>query len=42
MPNDRATSMAEALKRFLDERGLAKRVGQMTALEAWPTVVGCA
>lgn len=40
MPNDKAVPMAEALRRFLDQQGLAKRVGQMTALEAWPTVVG--
>lgn len=40
MPDDRPVPMADVLKRFLDQQGLAKRVGQMTALEAWPRVVG--
>jgi predicted nucleic acid-binding Zn ribbon protein len=40
MPNDRPEPLGNALKRFLDSQGLAKRVGQATALEAWPTVVG--
>lgn len=40
MPNDCAESLAAALRRFLDQKGLARRVGQATALEAWPRVVG--
>lgn len=40
MPNDRPESIAAALQRFLDQQGLARRVGQATALEAWPRVVG--
>ena len=40
MPNDRAEPLGLALRRFLDQQGLAKRVGQQTALEAWPGVVG--
>jgi predicted nucleic acid-binding Zn ribbon protein len=40
MPNDRPEPLGNALKRFLDNQGLAKRVGQATALEAWPSVVG--
>lgn len=41
MPNDRkAEPLAEALRRFLDQQGLAKRVGQATAVDAWPGVVG--
>jgi len=42
MPNDRPKPIAEALQRYLDQAGLAKRVGQATALEAWPRVVGAA
>jgi predicted nucleic acid-binding Zn ribbon protein len=42
MPNERPEALAEALRRYLDQRGLAKRVGQATALEAWPSVVGAA
>jgi predicted nucleic acid-binding Zn ribbon protein len=33
-------SIAEALSGFLIDRGLAKRVEQATAIEAWPDVVG--
>jgi predicted nucleic acid-binding Zn ribbon protein len=40
VPNERAEPLGAALRRFLDQRGLARRVGQATALEAWPTVVG--
>ena len=40
MPNKRPEPLSNALKRFLDNQGLAKRVGQATALEAWPSVVG--
>ncbi|HEY5547380.1 MAG TPA: DUF721 domain-containing protein [Gemmatimonadaceae bacterium] len=40
MPNERPEPLAAALRRFLDRKGLAKRVGQATALEAWPRVVG--
>ena len=40
MPNERPESIAAALQRFLDQQGLAKRVGQATALEAWAGVVG--
>jgi predicted nucleic acid-binding Zn ribbon protein len=32
--------IADALSGFLVERGLAKRVEQATAIEAWPQVVG--
>ena len=40
MPNEKAAPLAEALKKFLDQQGLAKRVGQQGAMEAWPRVVG--
>ena len=40
MPNDRAKPLSEALRRFLDQQGLSRRVGQQTALEIWPGVVG--
>lgn len=40
MPNDKAEPLGAALRRFLDQQGLAKRVGQATALDAWPRVVG--
>src|SRR5688500_20323025 len=40
MPNERPSPIADVLQRFLDQQGLAKRVGQATALEAWPSVVG--
>ena len=40
MPNERPEPLGNALRRFLDEQGLAMRVGQATALEAWPGVVG--
>ncbi|HEX6942041.1 MAG TPA: DUF721 domain-containing protein [Gemmatimonadaceae bacterium] len=40
MPNKRPEPIAEALRRYLDQQGLAKRVGQATALEAWAGVVG--
>ena len=36
MPNEKPEPLAEALRKFLDQQGLAKRVGQQTALEAWP------
>ena len=40
MPNKKPEQLGDTLRRFLDQRGLAKRVGQATALEAWPEVVG--
>ena len=40
MPNDRPVPLGDALRRFLDQQGLTKRVGQATAMEAWPGVVG--
>jgi predicted nucleic acid-binding Zn ribbon protein len=40
MPNDRPEPLADALRRFLERQGLAKRVSQATAIEAWPGVVG--
>lgn len=40
MPDKRPEPLGNALRRFLDKQGLAKRVGQATALEAWPGVVG--
>ena len=40
MPNERPKPLADTLRSFLDQQGLAKRVGQQTALEAWPRVVG--
>jgi predicted nucleic acid-binding Zn ribbon protein len=40
MPNERPEPLGDALRRYLDQKGLAKRVGQATALEAWPGVVG--
>ena len=40
MPNDRPVPLGDVLRRFLDQQGLAKRVGQATAMEAWPGVVG--
>lgn len=40
MPNERPEPLGDALRRYLDQQGLAKRVGQATALEAWPGVVG--
>jgi predicted nucleic acid-binding Zn ribbon protein len=40
MPNDRPEHLGDVLRRFLNEKGLAKRVGQTSALEAWPAVVG--
>lgn len=40
MPNDKPEPLGATLRRFLDQRGLSKRVGQATALEAWPQVVG--
>lgn len=36
----RPVSIADALTGFLVERGLARRVEQATAIEAWPEVVG--
>jgi predicted nucleic acid-binding Zn ribbon protein len=40
MPNKRPEPLGDALRRFLDSQGLAKRVGQTNAMEAWPSVVG--
>lgn len=40
MPNDRPVPLGDVLRRFLDQQGFAKRVGQATAMEAWPSVVG--
>jgi predicted nucleic acid-binding Zn ribbon protein len=40
VPNDRPVPLGDVLRRFLDQQGLAKRVGQATAMEAWPGVVG--
>ena len=39
-PNKRPEPLAATLSRFLDKQGLTKRIGQATAMEAWPTVVG--
>ena len=36
----RPEAIASTLQRFLDQKGFTKRVGQATALEAWPRVVG--
>ncbi len=33
-------SIADALSGFLAQKGLAKRVEQATAIEAWPEIVG--
>ena len=40
MPNKKAEPLAATLRRYLNQQGLAKRVGQQSALEAWPRVVG--
>ena len=40
MPNERPEALGAALRRYLNEQGLAKRVGQASALEAWPGAVG--
>jgi predicted nucleic acid-binding Zn ribbon protein len=40
MADKRAEPLAAALHRYLDQHGLAKRVGQQSALEIWPRVVG--
>jgi predicted nucleic acid-binding Zn ribbon protein len=40
MPSDRPEPLGAALRRYLDKQGLARRVGQQTALEVWPGVVG--
>ena len=42
MPNERsgAAPLAEALRRYLAESGLADRIEQSTVLEAWPRLVG--
>lgn len=42
MPNDsgRPAPIADALRRFLQQQGLAARVDQASVLEAWPSVVG--
>lgn len=41
-PNDkgRPEPLAAALRRFLDQRGMASRVEQASVLEAWPSLVG--
>jgi predicted nucleic acid-binding Zn ribbon protein len=36
----RPVPIADALTGFLRERGLAKRMEQATAIEAWPEIVG--
>ena len=43
MPDKRSKRpepLSATLSRFLDKQGLTKRIGQATAMEAWPTVVG--
>lgn len=42
MPNDggRPEPLGDALRRYLDQSGLAPRVEQAGVLEAWPQVVG--
>lgn len=40
MADRKPESLAAALERFLHQKGLARRVGQANALEAWPAVVG--
>lgn len=40
MADKRPESLADTLRRFLDQQGFARRVGQASALEAWPRVVG--
>ncbi len=42
MPNDKPgpETIAEAMRRFLSQRGFAARVEQATVLEAWPVIVG--
>lgn len=40
MPDKKPEPLAAALERYLNSRGLAKRVNQTNALEAWPGVVG--
>jgi predicted nucleic acid-binding Zn ribbon protein len=42
MPNERggATPLAEALRRYLSESGLAGRLEQASVIEAWPGLVG--
>jgi predicted nucleic acid-binding Zn ribbon protein len=42
MPNERrgATPLAEALRQFLSQSGLAGRLEQASVIEAWPGLVG--
>lgn len=42
MPDDKRgpEGIAEAMRRFLAERGFAERVEQTTVLEAWAAIVG--
>jgi predicted nucleic acid-binding Zn ribbon protein len=42
MPDDRgrAEALADAMRRFLDQKGLAARVEQASVLETWPALVG--
>lgn len=37
---DESGPLGAALRRFLERQGLARRVEQASALEAWPRVVG--
>jgi predicted nucleic acid-binding Zn ribbon protein len=34
------TPLAEALKRYLKQAGLVRRIGQASVLEEWPVLVG--
>lgn len=42
MPNDpgRPEALGEALRRFLEQQGLAERVEQASVIDAWPSLVG--
>lgn len=40
MADKKPEPLGDTLRRFLDQRGLSKRVGQATALETWAGVVG--
>lgn len=39
-PKRKPVPIGEALGRFLEERGLSKRVEQVSAIDAWPEAVG--
>jgi len=40
MPDDSSSPLGDALRRFLQQRGLEHRVEQVAAVEHWPRVVG--